>query len=86
MRTGAPCINSVFTPDIQKRLRVDKGRGSEDGAGAGKGAGNKSWLTLSLVWISLAMPPISLFLKSRRQLCLPMGSRAWDLVPQGKGF
>lgn len=56
MRTGVPCINSVFTPDTQKRLRVDKGRGSEDGAGAGRGCGKQvleSWLTLSLVWIDL---------------------------------
>lgn len=43
-------------------------------------------LVLSLAGLSLAMPPISLFLRSKRQLCLPMGNGALDLVPwAGRG-
>lgn len=33
-----------------------------------------------------APTPTSLFLKSRRQLCLPVESGVWDLVPWWKGF
>ena len=48
--------------------------------------GSIAGLVLSLAGLSLAMPPISLFLKSKRQLCLPMGNGALDLVPwAGRG-
>lgn len=68
---GVLCIHSsVFTPDIQKRLKLEQTGVGTVRTGGGPGLASAE-PCLGSPWLC---PLVSLFLRSRRQLCLPLGS------------